>query len=216
VPPVRVLLAVSAVLGFLGTTYLVLAGTSLAFKTTAPDLWFYPNAGRLSPEHVGVPEAAVLTFLALGALVAAWALAGLAVSRGASFRAALLTGLCWTVPLLVGPPLFSADVYHYAAIGASVVHGVDPFVHGPGVLGDSPAIRGAEEFWRNSPSQSAQRGSVPVHRASGRTRETSPAHAATATTRRPTTTGTRSPENSRDTRPVSWWTGADSSSWWAT
>jgi alpha-1,6-mannosyltransferase len=100
--------------------------------------------------HVG---ATALTFGTLALLSLAWLALGVLVRRGrTTVPTMLVVGALWTAPLAVGPPLFSPDVYAYTAIGASVHHGVDPYVEGPGAAGDIPAVRGAEPFWRFSPT----------------------------------------------------------------
>lgn len=147
-----VLLVVSALLGAAGTTYLAVAGSSLGLHLDVPDLWFRENHPALTPAELGFDAARSWNAAALGIWAVAWLLAGLAMRRGAGVRWLLLVGLVWSAPLLFGPPLFTADPYFYTAIGAAVQHGVDPFEYGPGVLGNIEAVRGAEEFWRFSPT----------------------------------------------------------------
>ncbi|MDT0275089.1 polyprenol phosphomannose-dependent alpha 1,6 mannosyltransferase MptB [Blastococcus goldschmidtiae] len=147
-----VLLVLSALLGAAGTTYLAAAGTSLGAQLDAPDLWFRENHPALRPVELGFEAARSWTAAALGIWVVAWLLAGLAVRRGVAVRWLLAVGVFWSVPLLIGPPLFTADPWFYTAIGAAVQNGVDPFEYGPGVLGDVDAVRGAERFWRFSPT----------------------------------------------------------------
>ena len=161
VPPVRparsgtatvVILVLGALLGAAGTTYLAAAGTSLGGASPEPDMWFYENRASLTPRALGWEAARAWGAAALALLAVAWLLTGLAVRRGVAARWLLLVGLVWSVPLLVGPPLFSEDVFFYTAIGAAVQNDVDPFRYGPGVLGAVEAVRGAETFWRFSPT----------------------------------------------------------------
>jgi alpha-1,6-mannosyltransferase len=147
-----VLLVVSALLGVVGTTYLAVAGRSLGQGLAAPDLWFYEAHADLTPDRLGFAAARSWNAAALGGWIVAWLLAGLALRRGAAVRWLLAVGLVWSIPLLIGPPLFSSDPYFYTAIGAAVQGGVDPFEYGPGVLGNVEAVRGAEQFWRFSPT----------------------------------------------------------------
>ncbi|MGY2129964.1 polyprenol phosphomannose-dependent alpha 1,6 mannosyltransferase MptB [Blastococcus sp. SYSU DS0617] len=147
-----VILVVSALLGAAGTAYLAVAGTSLGEQLDAPDLWFRENHPALRPVELGFETARSWSAAALGIWVVAWLLAGLAVRRGVAVRWLLAVGVFWSVPLLIGPPLFTADPWFYTAIGAAVQNGVDPFEYGPGVLGDVESVRGAERFWRFSPT----------------------------------------------------------------
>ncbi|MFD5424661.1 polyprenol phosphomannose-dependent alpha 1,6 mannosyltransferase MptB [Streptomyces sp. NPDC127084] len=56
-------------------------------------------------------------------------------SGGDRVRETLVTLACWTAPLLLAPPLYSADVYSYIAQGAMVLEGHDVYARGPSVLG---------------------------------------------------------------------------------
>ena len=53
----------------------------------------------------------------------------------------------WAVPLLLAPPLFSRDVYTYAAQGEMVSHHIDPYAYGPNVLGATPFNEMADVVW---------------------------------------------------------------------
>lgn len=66
-------------------------------------------------------------------------------------RELLLTAVGWGTPLLLTPPLFSRDVYSYAAQGAMVLHGLDPYHYGPEVL-DSPLRDNVDPLWSNTPA----------------------------------------------------------------
>jgi hypothetical protein len=147
----RVLVVAAAVSGTLATAYLALAGTGVGRHVAARDLWFFQVAAVTRSELGGRP-ALVLCGLALALLAGAWLLLGRAVQLGAGTRAVAWLTVLWSIPLAVGIPLFSPDVYHYAAVGASTQHGVDPYVDGPGAAGDIPGIRGGEEIWLDNPS----------------------------------------------------------------
>lgn len=58
----------------------------------------------------------------------------------------------WVIPLLIVPPLFSRDVYSYAAQGDMVTHNISPYIFGPGVLAGSPYVRGVDPLWLNAPA----------------------------------------------------------------
>ncbi|MFI8322299.1 polyprenol phosphomannose-dependent alpha 1,6 mannosyltransferase MptB [Streptomyces sp. NPDC085529] len=84
---------------------------------------------------------AVLAALGLTVLVAAWWRYGVLLARGAA-GGALGTLAAWGAPLLLAPPLHSADVYSYIAQGAMVLEGHDVYGAGPSVLG--PGDLGAD------------------------------------------------------------------------
>lgn len=145
------LLAGAAGLGTAATAYLALAGTSTGRNTRGEDLWF-SSVPALSRTALGESTAVTLTMCALAVLAGAWLVLAAALRRGAGTGAVLVVGAVWAAPLLFGPPLFSPDAYAYAAIGSALQHGVDPFVAGPGAAGDILGTRGAEPFWRTSPT----------------------------------------------------------------
>ncbi|MEU3687342.1 polyprenol phosphomannose-dependent alpha 1,6 mannosyltransferase MptB [Streptomyces narbonensis] len=94
---------------------------------------------------------ALLAYLGLTLLVAAWWRYGVLLARGRRDGApgdgvlrggALRTLAWWTAPLLLAPPLYSADVYSYIAQGGMVLEGHDVYGGGPAVLG--PGELGAD------------------------------------------------------------------------
>ena len=89
---------------------------------------------------------AVLAYLGLTLLVAAWWRYGVLLARGLR-HGVLATLACWTAPLLLAPPLHSADVYSYIAQGAMVLEGHDVYGAGPSVLG--PGELGADAAARS-------------------------------------------------------------------
>jgi alpha-1,6-mannosyltransferase len=95
--------------------------------------------------------AALLLVLAGGALlVGAWWLTQRVledVAPGALLRATAL----WSVPLLLGPPLFSRDVYAYGAQAWLAAEGLDPYAGGP-AAGSGPWLEQVDEVWRDTPS----------------------------------------------------------------
>ncbi|MFE2556437.1 polyprenol phosphomannose-dependent alpha 1,6 mannosyltransferase MptB [Streptomyces sp. NPDC059352] len=98
---------------------------------------------------------AVLAYLGLTLLVAAWWRYGVLLARGVR-DGVLATLALWTVPLVLAPPLYSADVYSYIAQGAMVLEGHDVYGGGPSVLG--PGDLGADAaasvggHWTDTPA----------------------------------------------------------------
>ncbi|MFB8078175.1 polyprenol phosphomannose-dependent alpha 1,6 mannosyltransferase MptB [Streptomyces sp. NPDC056013] len=98
---------------------------------------------------------ALLAYLGLTVLVAAWWRYGVLLARGA--RDGVLTTLAWwTAPLLLAPPLYSKDVYSYIAQGAMVLEGHDVYGGGPSVLGPgdlgTDAAASVGGHWTDTPA----------------------------------------------------------------
>ncbi|MER6994342.1 polyprenol phosphomannose-dependent alpha 1,6 mannosyltransferase MptB [Streptomyces sp. NPDC000410] len=98
--------------------------------------------------------AAVLAYAGLTVLVLAWWAYQHQEEHGP--RDALVTLAWWTAPLLLAPPLYSADVYSYIAQGAMVLEGHDVYAHGPSVLGPhslgADAAAGVGGNWTDTPA----------------------------------------------------------------
>ncbi|MET9373296.1 polyprenol phosphomannose-dependent alpha 1,6 mannosyltransferase MptB [Streptomyces sp. NPDC002992] len=101
---------------------------------------------------------AVLAYLGLTLLVAAWWRYGVLLARGVREARDRVLGTLgwWTAPLVLAPPLYSADVYSYIAQGAMVLEGYDVYGAGPSVLG--PGDLGADAaasvggHWTDTPA----------------------------------------------------------------
>lgn len=75
--------------------------------------------------------ATVAAFLAVAGLIACWVLARRQLAA-APLSSTWRLAAAWSLPLLLAPPLYSADVYAYAGQGYLVEHDVDPYLYGPG------------------------------------------------------------------------------------
>ena len=49
-------------------------------------------------------------------------------------------------------PLFSRDVFSYAAQGEMMSHAINPYHYGPGTLGSGPYVSGVDPLWANTPA----------------------------------------------------------------
>ena len=58
----------------------------------------------------------------------------------------------WIVPLLVVAPLFSRDVFSYAAQGEMMSHHINPYNYGPGTIGSGPYVTRSDPLWLNTPA----------------------------------------------------------------
>jgi alpha-1,6-mannosyltransferase len=148
--------------GLLGSILICIAaslpGSPFAFKV--PGAWFFgtpplENGG-------GIAQAtALMLFLELACGFAGIVLlcrAWLSITRmvmyepGQDPRRLAPILVFWSIPLLVAPPMFSDDIYSYAAQGEMVSHHISPYLYGPGVLGSTPFSSLAQGVWINTPS----------------------------------------------------------------
>ena len=131
------------VLGLAGSLAVAVAGPGLAGG--AVSWWFSPSldgAGR-----------AVL-YAGMVAMVLAWAgLAARSRDGSLSVRRLLVIAGCWTLPLALGAPLFSRDVYSYLAQGTIEHLGLSPYSHTPAALthlGQVKVLNAVSPFWRHT------------------------------------------------------------------
>lgn len=145
-------LVVAALSGAIGGT--LLAATAPAFPYTAPS-W------RLTLPGVPHPGSSVFSGAAFvaGVILMALGWVGLigAVERngGTERRRLAIVGVIfalWCVPVFLGPPLLSRDVYSYVAQGELASRGMDPTSHGPIYLGRGAAMSAADPVWRTNPA----------------------------------------------------------------
>jgi len=149
-----------AVLGLLAGCTVVVAATQAgqAFVSHLPGAWYFgtPGGPLGSLAHSGrrapLPDL-VAVYGGLAAL--AWVWVGTCRALGqravAVRRVMVVVGL-WALPFLVGPPLFSRDIFSYAGQGEMVSHHLDPYLYGTGVLGYTRFNVLAGPLWANTPS----------------------------------------------------------------
>ncbi|HXQ91037.1 MAG TPA: polyprenol phosphomannose-dependent alpha 1,6 mannosyltransferase MptB [Acidimicrobiales bacterium] len=137
-----------AVVGCAGSLGLALTGTRVG---SIPDpghmLWWFavPDAGDV--------VLGLLFYLSVTLLVIAWLGVGQRARSGAltTKQAWLLLGL-WAIPLALGPPLFSRDLYSYMGQGLVAHSGLDPYAVGPAVLGPGHVLGSIASVWRKTPA----------------------------------------------------------------
>jgi alpha-1,6-mannosyltransferase len=98
-----------------------------------------------------------LFYVGLAALCAAWLGTGQRLRRNPSIKPSQLVwiGALWSLPLFCGAPLFSHDVYSYLAQGEILHLGLNPYHHGPevlGRLGHAHLLSTVSPFWRATTS----------------------------------------------------------------
>ncbi|PYC68625.1 DUF2029 domain-containing protein [Streptomyces tateyamensis] len=97
-----------------------------------------------------------LAYFGMVLLIAAWLLLGLTLRGSEAADRPTSSWLrrtlaWWAAPLVLGPPLFSRDVYSYLAQGALVRAGVDVYAHGPAALG-GPLAAQVPGVWQQTPA----------------------------------------------------------------
>lgn len=136
--------------GLIGS--LVVAAASLVTSVVPESSWVasLPIASDLRATLAGRMTGLAFMVAGLGLMVWAWLSIGREVLAGVRHRLIPLT-VAWSVPLLLIPPLFSRDAWSYAAQGALVANGYDPYTVGPGVL-SGPVIEAVDPMWMATPA----------------------------------------------------------------
>ncbi|MGP0032570.1 MAG: polyprenol phosphomannose-dependent alpha 1,6 mannosyltransferase MptB [Acidimicrobiales bacterium] len=152
-PTVRRPLLAAALAGFVGTSLITLGALAprSPFTSTVTGSWPLVAPGvLLSSPWVGV----LLVYAGLVVVLGAWCATYTFCRRHPEQPRRRLLGVAgaWALPLLVAPPLFSRDVYAYAALGQLSSRGVDPYRHGPAWLGHASFLRFVDPLWRHAPA----------------------------------------------------------------
>jgi hypothetical protein len=150
----QVPLAVCGVAGLLGSLSVLLgllAGSP--FSVRAPGAWFFATTGGARPAGTGF-LGVMLVDAGIVLMLGAWFEVVRTVRRQPSVPMPRLVAIlvAWVAPVLVMPPLFSRDVYSYAAQGAMVQRDLDPYVHTPSALGGGPFLDLVDPLWRHAPA----------------------------------------------------------------
>jgi hypothetical protein len=143
---------IAALAGFIGSVLIVVTAP---VRTEAAPTW------RLHIPFIPAPGPrwfSTSAFIAgVGLLGYGWILLGSYARRkkvdgGVRLRTVSIVIMLWSVPIVLGPPLLSNDVYSYAAQGELASRGYDPTKWGPIALGGGPFLRAADDIWHHNPS----------------------------------------------------------------
>jgi alpha-1,6-mannosyltransferase len=136
-----------ACVGVLGTI-LVVFGAGLPgspFTSKLPGSWFFGVGPSSNSQWLSL----VLVYGGMVVLLSGW-LSLVAVATHCSLRQLTAVLGMWIVPLLVSPPLFSRDVYDYAASGKLVSAGYNPYTNGLAPVRSSVFFHLTDPLWRNA------------------------------------------------------------------
>jgi alpha-1,6-mannosyltransferase len=128
---------------------------SSPFKLEMPGTWFFGE-----PTQQGVTSTAFLLFGLVAVyggmvlLARVWYGLTRALTRrpGVPIKHLWLIFGLWVLPLLVVAPIFSRDVFSYAAQGEMVSHHINPYNYGPYTLGAGPYVNPVDPLWANAPA----------------------------------------------------------------
>lgn len=151
-----------AVLGFIALTA-ILVGASFSdspFKLNSAGSWFFgvqtvPGNSLPPTNETTLMFSIVLVFGGLVLLMRVWLRLAEIVKhhKGAPVKSLWKMLALWSIPMVIAPPLFSRDVYSYAAQGWLDGHHLNPYVLGPLSIGSGPFVRYVDTaIWGNSPA----------------------------------------------------------------
>jgi alpha-1,6-mannosyltransferase len=151
-----------ALMGFIGAVAIFFGATQpdSPFTSKLPGAWFFgippqPAVSGYQPVpgqwlFLGV----VAVFGGMFLMIAAWFSIVRVTSEHPGIPLARLIPVfvAWTLPMLFVAPLFSKDVYAYAAQGEMMSHGINPYSYGTNVLGATSFSHLADPLWGNTTS----------------------------------------------------------------
>jgi hypothetical protein len=145
-------LEVCGIVGFVGSLSVLLGVVQPGspFSLRAPGAWFFATTGGARTAGTGF-LGVMLVYVGIVLMLGAWFELVRLVRRSPSVPMPRLVAIlvAWVGPVLVMPPLFSRDVYLYAAQGEMVQRGLDPYVHTPSALGGWPFLDLVDPLWRH-------------------------------------------------------------------
>ena len=146
-------------LGFLGMCLVFVGGTipRSPFKLNLAGTWFFgepPSSPTTFPSETRLLLAVVLTYGGLLLVMRVWLRLAevVKIHGGATVKSLWWMLIIWATPMLVAPPMFSRDVYSYAAQGEMTAHHLSPYLYGPFTLGAGPFVNPVDPLWGNTPA----------------------------------------------------------------
>jgi alpha-1,6-mannosyltransferase len=146
-----------ALLGFIAILA-VCVGSSLTgspFKTELAGTWWFGDPSASNPTQTfALLPGVVAVYGGMILFIRVWfgLVQALRHRPGAPIKALAGMLALWIVPLLLVAPLFSKDVYSYAAQGEMMSHHINPYNYGPGTIGTGPFVTGVGPLWLNTPA----------------------------------------------------------------
>jgi alpha-1,6-mannosyltransferase len=146
-------LSVAGATGFVGSLC-VLMGVVQArspFVSKLPDAWFFGSGHRTGTSQNATFLGIMLVYVGVALMIGSWyeIVRTLRRTPMTDLGPVVAIMIAWATPVMVMPPLFSRDVYSYAAQGELVARGLNPYAHSVGVLGPSRFLSLVDPQWRH-------------------------------------------------------------------
>jgi hypothetical protein len=147
-----------ALLGFVAMLLILVSGsfTNSPFKLDMTGTWFFgePSGAAGTPSETRLLLSIVLMYGGLLLLMRVWLRLAevMKLHPGAKLRSLWWMLLLWAAPMIVAPPLFSRDVFSYAAQGEMTHLHLSPYFLGPFSLGSTPYVNPVDPLWGNTPA----------------------------------------------------------------
>ena len=148
-----------ALLGFVAMILILASGsfTNSPFKLNMTGTWFFgePLSGNVGlGSETKLLLSIVFMLAGLLLLMRVWLRLAevLKLHPGAKLKSLYWILVLWATPMIIAPPLFSRDVFSYAAQGEMTSHHLSPYILGPFSLGSSPFVNPVDALWGNTPA----------------------------------------------------------------
>jgi alpha-1,6-mannosyltransferase len=147
-------LRVAGATGFIGSVFIFIgvAQSGSPFATKLPGAWFFGTGGVSGASQNSTFLGIMVLYLGVAFMIGSWYEVVRTLRRRPATPVKRVAGImvAWALPVLAMPPLFSRDVYSYAAQGEMVSRGISPYVQGPTALGPNPFLRLVDPIWQNA------------------------------------------------------------------
>ena len=145
-----------ALLGFVALVSIVVGAslTSSPFKLEMSGTWFFGEPAGTGPTQSFTMFGLVAVYGGLVLLARVWygMLKALARRPGVPIHYLAWILVLWSIPMLIVAPIFSRDVFSYAAQGEMMSRHINPYNFGPSILGAGPYPNPVDHLWVTTPA----------------------------------------------------------------